>query len=231
METYHALTPIAPPEQPIDGAAEQHAVAPVEPPVPEPEPSEPPATIVNHTIEELAREGARRMLEQALAVEVDEFLGRPRYERRMLAEHGYRNGYGRPRAVAIGTWPVEVRAPRIRDLPDDEPPFHSAILPRRRMLSAETQRLFARLYLEGLSSGDFEPAFRELLGEYATLSSSTILRLKEEWAAEYAAWRVRPLSARYAYIWSDGIYLGAGLEPENSCLLVVVGAREDGRKE
>ncbi len=110
-------------------------------------------------------------------------------------------------------------------------PFRSSILPRRRMLSAETQRLFARLYLEGLSSGDFEPAFRELLGEQAPLSPSTILRLKEEWAAEYAAWRVRPLSASYAYIWSDGIYLGAGLEPEHSCLLVVVGAREDGRKE
>lgn len=236
METYHALTPVAssrqPAEkflQPAEDEAGQHAIAQAH--APEPEPSEPPAAIVNQTLEELAREGARRMLERALAAEVDEFLGRPRYERRLLAEHGYRNGYGRPRPVAIGTWPVEVRPPRIRDLPDDAPPFHSAILPRRRMLSAETQRLFARLYLEGLSSGDFEPTFRELLGEYATLSSSTILRLKEEWASEYAAWRVRPLTARYAYIWSDGIYLGAGLEPENSCLLVMVGAREDGRKE
>jgi len=72
-------------------------------------------------------------------------------------EHGYRNGYGRPRAVAIGTWPVEVRAPRIRDLPDDEPPFHSAILPRRRMLSAETQRLFARLYLEASAPATSSP--------------------------------------------------------------------------
>ena len=132
----------------------------------------------------------------------------------LLADHGYRNGYGKPRRVAIGTWPLEVRPPRISDLPPEAPPFHSSILPRRRMLSAETQRLFARLYLEGLSSGDFEPAFRELLGEAAPLSSSTILRLKEEWASEYAAWRVRPLTARYAYCWADGIYLGAGLEPE-----------------
>ena len=233
METYHALTPVAPSDPPTN-EVDAHALAPVDPKPDEPEPAEAtdqPATIVNQTLEELAREGARRMLERALATEVDEFLGRTRYERRMLAEHGYRNGYGRPRAVAIGTWPVEVRAPRIRDLPDDAPPFHSSILPRRRMLSADTQRLFARLYLEGLSSGDFEPAFRELLGETATLSSSTILRLKDEWAVEYAAWRVRALTARYAYIWADGIYLGAGLEPENSCLLVVVGAREDGRKE
>ena len=182
METYHALTPVASSRQPADDPTDQLSVDPLQPPAlaaaAEPEPAEPPAAVVNQTLEELAREGARRMLERALAVEVDEFLGRPRYERRMLAEHGYRNGYGRPRPVAIGTWPVEVRAPRIRDLPDDAPPFHSSILPRRRMLSAETQRLFARLYLEGLSSGDFEPAFRELLGEYATLSSGTILRLK-----------------------------------------------------
>ncbi|MDH4334910.1 MAG: IS256 family transposase [Chloroflexota bacterium] len=226
---------IAPSERPNDGT-DQHAIATTttsaRPEEPEPtQLDEQPAAVVNTTLEELAREGARRMLERALAAEVDEFLGRSRYQRRLLAEHGYRNGYGRPRAVAIGTWPVDVRAPRVRDLPEDLEPFHSSILPRRRMFSAETQRLFARLYLEGLSSGDFEPAFRELLGETAPLSSSTILRLKDEWAAEYAAWRVRPLSARYAYIWADGIYLGAGVELENSCLLVVVGAREDGRKE
>lgn len=170
-------------------------------PANEREPTQPaaqPAAVVNATLEELAREGARRMLKRALATEVDEFLGRSRYQRRLLAEQGYRNGYGRPRAVAIGTWPVAVRAPRVRDLPEDAEPFHSSILPRRRMLSAETQRLFARLYLEGLSSGDFEPAFRELLGETAPLSGSTILRLKDEWATEYAAWRVRLLTARYA---------------------------------
>ncbi len=232
METYHALTPIARSEPPAPGASQAPTATPDQSSSEtDREPAEPPATIVNTTLEELAREGARRMLERALAVEVDEFLGRPRYERRLLAAHGYRNGYGKPRRVAIGTWPIEVRPPRISDLPAEAEPFHSALLPRRRMLSAETQRLFARLYLEGLSSGDFEPAFRELLGESAPLSSSTILRLKEEWAAEYAAWRVRPLSARYAYLWADGIYLGAGLEPEHSCLLVIVGAREDGRKE
>jgi putative transposase len=235
METYHALTPLAP-SQPSPNGTEEHAITATAQPKPAdgPDPNQPeehPAAVVNQTLEELAREGARRMLERALAAEVDEFLGRSRYQRRVLEMHGYRNGYGRSRAVAIGTWPVEVRAPRVRDVPDDGEPFHSSILPRRRMLSAETQRLFARLYLEGLSSGDFEPAFRELLGETAPLSGSTILRLKDEWATEYAAWRVRPLSARYAYIWADGIYLGAGIELENSCLLVVVGAREDGRKE
>ena len=85
--------------------------------------------------------------------------------------------------------------------------------------------------VEGLSSGDFEPAFRRLLGEKAPLSASTIVRLKDTWADEYAAWQCRPITARYAYIYADGIYLGAGLEEEKSCLLVVIGAREDGAKE
>jgi transposase-like protein len=186
--------------------------------------------VITDTLESIAREGARAMLERMLAEEVDAFLGRPRYAKGGPAT-GYRNGYGREREVGIGTWSVPVRAPRVSDPPEGSEPFSSAILPKRRYLSTETQRLFARLYLEGLSSGDFEPAMRELMGEAATLSASTIIRLKAEWQTEYAAFRSRPISRRYAYIWCDGIYLGAGLEPQNSCMLVVIGAREDGRKE
>lgn len=129
--------------------------------------------VINDTLETLAREGARARLDQALRAEVDEHLGRARYARGP-AFTGYRNGYARPRQIGIGTWSVAVRQPRIRDTPVDALPFSSAILPRRRYLSASTQRLFARLYLEGLSSGDFEPAFRELLGERAPLSASTM---------------------------------------------------------
>lgn len=164
-----------------------------------------------------------------LAEEVDAFLGRPRYA--CGATTGYRNGYAREREVGIGTWSVPVRQPRVSDLPEGGAPFESAILQKRRYLSTETQRLFARLYLEGLSSGDFEPAMRQLMGDAATLSASTIIRLKAEWAVEYETFRSRPITRRYAYIWSDGIYLGAGLEKEDSCLLVVIGAREDGREE
>jgi putative transposase len=186
--------------------------------------------VITDTLESIAREGARLMLERMLTEEVDEFLGRPRYAKGGRAT-GYRNGHGREREVGIGTWSVPVRQPRVSDLPPGSEPFASAILPKRRYLSMETQRLFARLYLEGLSSGDFEPAFRGLMGEEATLSPSTIIRLKTEWQAEYETFRSRPISDRYAYIWSDGVYLGAGLEKEHSCLLVVIGAREDGRKE
>jgi transposase-like protein len=170
------------------------------------------------------------MLARMLAEEIDEVLGRGRYAPGGR-ETGYRNGYAREREIGIGTWSVPVRAPRVSDLPEGSAPFESAILPKRRYLSQDTQRLFARLYLEGLSSGDFEPAMRELMGEKATLSESTILRLRSEWSAEYAAFRARPLTGRYAYIWCDGIYLGVGTDPEHSCLLVVIGAREDGHKE
>jgi putative transposase len=182
------------------------------------------------SIEELAREGARRILERALAAEVDAYLGRARYER-ARAPRGYRNGHARPREVGIGTWSVEVRPPRVRQLAPHEEAFRSRILPHRRYWSQTTQRLFARLYLEGLSSGDFEPAFRSLVGERAPLSPNTMLRLKAEWQAEYEAWRRRPLTERYVYVWADGIYLDAGLEPERSCLLIVLGARVDGAKE
>lgn len=186
--------------------------------------------VIPDTLEAVAREGARRMLQRALEVEVDVALGRARYAPGGV-ETGYRNGHGRPREIGIGTWSVEVRPPRISDLPAGSEPFSSALLPKRRYLSQDTQRLFARLYLEGLSSGDFEPAFRELLGERAPLSGSTILRLKATWEADYRAWRSRPIEGRFAYVWCDGLYLGAGLEPENSCVLVVIGARSDGRKE
>ncbi len=186
--------------------------------------------IVLDTLGMVAREGAQRMLQRALEDEVQAFLGRDRYAPGGRGT-GYRNGHGRAREIGIGTWSVEVRPPRISALPPGAEPFNSGLLPRRRYLSQDTQRLFARLYLEGLSSGDFEPAFRQLLGERATLSGSTILRLKAAWEADYRVFRSRPIEGTFAYLWADGIYLGAGLEPEDSCLLVIVGAREDGRKE
>ena len=187
-------------------------------------PAPTPGAVIPDTLEAVACEGARRMLERALELEVDVFLGRLRYAPGGR-DSGYRNGHGRPREIGIGTWSVEVRPPRVSDLPPGAEPFSSALLPKRRYLSLETQRLFARLYLEGLSSGDFEPAFRELLGEKAPLSASTIIRLKATWAADYEAWRTRPIRARYGYLYADGLYLGAGLEPESSCLLVIVGVR------
>lgn len=92
--------------------------------------------------------------------------------------------------------------------------------------------MFARLYLNGLSSGDFKPVFRALLGEDAPLSSSAILHLKDEWAAKYRAWQTRSLTKhRYPYLWRDGVYIGCGEERDKGMLPCVLEVREDGRKE
>lgn len=188
---------------------------------------------VHDALEDLVQEGARRMLAAALEEEVNAFLGRHRYERGR-AFRGYRNGYHSPREVTVGLGPVEVRAPRVAQVPAEVAPqgFQSQVVRRYQRASQTTQRLFARLYLEGLATGDFEPVFRELVGETTALSANAVVRLKERWGEEYEAWRRRPLwEHQYAYIWGDGIYLGAGMEKEKTALLCILGAREDGEKE
>jgi transposase-like protein len=173
------------------------------------------------------------MLAVALEEEVNTFLGRQHYKRGKEFR-GYRNGYHRPRELTVGLGPVKVRAPRVAKVPPDVAPqgFQSQIVRRYQRASETTRRLFARLYLEGLATGDFEPVFRELVGETMALSPNTIVRLKERWEQEYEAWRKRPLwEHRYAYVWADGVYLDAGTEVDKTALLCVVGARDDGEKE
>lgn len=185
---------------------------------------------VQDALEAYVREGARRMLASALEEEVSAFLCRGRYQRKKEFK-GYRNGYHPSRELTVGLSPVEVRVPRVSDVPAGGR-FESQIVRRYERASRRTQQLFARLYMEGLSSGDFEPVFRELVGESTALSANAVVRLKEEWSEEYEAFRHRVLSDhRYAYIWADGIYVGAGMEKEKTALLCVLGAREDGVKE
>jgi transposase-like protein len=188
---------------------------------------------VHDTLEAVVREGARRMLVAALEEEVTAFLGRRRYERGG-AFRGYRNGAHLPRQVTVGVGAVDVRVPRVADVPPAVAAdgFQSQIVQKYQRASATTQRLLVRLYLEGLATGDFAPVFRELVGETTALSPTAIVRLKEQWADEYAAWRTRALGDhQYAYIWADGVYLDAGQEDERTALLCVLGAREDGEKE
>ena len=181
------------------------------------------------TLDVLAREGAQRMLIGALEQEVEEFLGRARYARAEGERRGYRNGAGQPRKIALGCGTVEVRAPRVRDTKE---PFNSQILPRYQRASAAIRALLPELYLQGLATGDFEPALRSLLGEAAPVSPASIVRLKERWAQEYAAWKDRSLTDhQYAYLWADGLYLKAGPEAEHIAVLIVIGVREDGQKE
>ena len=189
--------------------------------------------VVEDLLESISREGARRMLAASLEEEVNKFLGRGRYERGDEFR-GYRNGYHPSRELTVGVSAVEVKVPRVRDVPAEVSPdgFESKIVRRYERTSRQTQDLFRKLYLEGLSTGDFEPVFRELVGETAALSRNAIVRLKQRWEEEYRVWRSRMLAEhRYAYIWADGVYLGAGVDREKTALLCVVGAREDGVKE
>lgn len=188
----------------------------------------------------LVREGARQMLVAVLEAEVTEFLGRQRYERSSgstspsdiafeSGRGGYRNGYGKSRRVTLGTGTVTVRAPRVRD---SEEPFASQVLPAYRRRSRAVQELIPELYVQGLATGDFEPALRGLLGETAALSPSTVVRLKAQWESEYEAWRTRSLSdQQYAYLWCDGVYPKAGLQGDKTAFLVVLGCDEQGKKE
>lgn len=179
-------------------------------------------------LDAIAREGARLMLVSTLDAEVNEFLGRQRYERRELSI-GYRNGYGKERRVTLGSGTVSIRAPRVRD---SEEPFHSAVLPSYQRQSKAVKELIPELYVHGLSTGDFEPALRGLLGEGAALSPSTVVRLKAHWESEYEAWRKRSLrDHRYAYLWCDGVYPKAGLQGDKTAFLIVLGVNENGEKE
>jgi transposase-like protein len=183
-------------------------------------------------LERLVREGARKLLQAALEAEVDEFLGRRRYQR--TEEHrGYRNGHLPKRTIGVGMGAVEIKLPRVSDVPPEVRPdgFHSEIVAKYQRRSRTQARLLARLYLEGLASGDFEPVFRALVGETAALSPSSILKLKADWQQEYAAWKKRPLRGRYVYLYADGFYVKAGPERDRTAVLVVLGVDEQGHKE
>lgn len=142
---------------------------------------------------------------------------------------GYRNGYGKPRRLALTSGTVTVRRPRVRGL---EERFESAVLPLFARRTEEVGALLPELYLHGLAQGDFELALRGLLGDGAPLSPSSIARLRAQWQLDHDAWTQRRLDAQdVVYLWADGLYVKAGLEREKAALLVVLGAFADGHKE
>ena len=163
--------------------------------------------------------------------EVTELLGREKSERRRAVDAvaGYRNGYGKPRRVAMSSGTITVRRPRVRGL---EERFESRVLPLFLRRTKEVGALLPELYLHGLAEGYFELAMRGLLGEGAPLSKSSIRRLRRGWTEEFGAWSRRPLEDReVVYMWADGIYVKAGLERDKAAVLVVIGAMRDGSKE
>jgi transposase-like protein len=189
-------------------------------------------------IDEIVREGARRMLAEALKAEVDAYIAQFADQR---DEHGrrlvVRNGYHQSREVLTSAGAVEVKAPRVNDKRVDpgtgeRKRFSSAILPPWCRKTPKLAEVLPLLYLHGLSSGDFVPALGQFLGSTAGLSASVITRLTEQWKAEQRAFAERDLSgADYVYLWADGIHVNIRLEEHKLCLLVMIGVRADGRKE
>jgi len=184
-------------------------------------------------LDEIARQGALKMLATALEAEVSAYVDTHRGDR---DERGHaqvvRNGKGRPRKVTIGSGTLKVQAPRVNDRREGER-FSSRILPPYMRRSPKVAEVLPILYLRGLSTGDFREALPVLLGEDASgLSASNITRLVEVWGEEYDGFRRRDLSDRdYVYVWVDGIHLNIRLEDDRLCLLVMIGARPDGTKE
>jgi len=189
---------------------------------------------VTQTLDELAREGARRMIAAALEAEVEQYV---EALRPLRDENGHalvvRNGRSHhERTVHLGAGRVKIQAPRV----DDRRPGHrfsSRILPPYMRRSPRLEEAVPVLYLRGLSTGDFSEAMEALLGSEASgFSATTITRLLRVWQEEYRAWRKRSLAGKeYVYLWADGVYFNIRLEEDRLACLVIVGVLPDGRKE
>ena len=185
------------------------------------------------------RSGARRLLAQAVEAEAEAFLAEMKGVRLPDGrERVVRHGHGPERLVQTGIGPVPVRRAKLRDRGAGEGGgerirFASAILPRWARRTRSLDALLPILYLRGVSMGDFGEALAALLGKDApNLSPSAIARLRGEWEADHARWQRRDLSARhYVYLWADGVYLQARMEPQAECMLVLIGATPEGKKE
>ncbi len=189
-------------------------------------------------LDEVLRQGARQMLVKAVEAEVTAYIETHQHEvdqdgRRLVV----RNGHARERTIVSGVGQLKIQAPRVDDRRVDEQGrrfrFTSQILPPYLRRTKSVEELIPWLYLKGISTGDFSEALEALLGPDAPgLSATTVVRLKDVWRREYEAWSKRDLSGqRFVYIWADGIYSNVRLDDERQCLLVVMGALEDGRKQ
>jgi transposase-like protein len=189
-------------------------------------------------LDEIVREGARRMLAVALEAEVDAYVEAFANE---VDEHGrrlvVRNGRARPRTVSTAAGAIAIAAPRVHDRradPEhsDRHRFRSALVPPWCRKSPKVSEVLPLLYLHGMSTGDFAPALTEFFGSAAGLSASVITRLTKQWQAEREEFAQRDLhTVDYVYVWADGVHFNVRLEEDRLCCLVIVGVRTDGTKE
>jgi putative transposase len=185
---------------------------------------------------EILRAGAQKMLAEMIQHEVEDWLAehahlRDEQGRRQVV----RNGYLPQRKITTGIGPLEVQQPRVRDRRrgDEAEPFNSKILPPYLRKTKSMEELIPWLYLKGVSTGDFSEALKALVGpDCPGLSASTVTRLKGVWEQEFQEWSKRPLEGKqYVYVWADGVHFNIRLEEDRQCILVLMGATADGKKE
>ncbi len=178
-------------------------------------------------LEEICRQKIGEIIQAALIAEADEFLGR-------IADvvgkrtSGYRDGYEEQRTISYGSTPVGIRRPRVRG---SEVPFESEILPPYKRRFPELDKTMHELWLQGLSTRDFEPSLRALLGETTPLSPSTVSRVNKQFLDDYRAWSRRSIADEYVYLWADGVYLDAGAEDQRRVMLAIIGVDTNGDKD
>ncbi len=196
-----------------------------------------PETFVDDPITQIIRQGARKLLAQALAVEIELFINQyAELKDASGKQRVVKNGYRPERQIQSGIGPVPVKAPRARDRhpePEERISFTSAILPPYLRKAKSIDELIPWLYLKGISTGDFTEALQALLGtDCPGLSATTVTRLVAIWQDEQRDWSKRALSGKhYVYIWADGIHFNIRLEEDRQCILVLMGATADGVKE
>jgi len=193
--------------------------------------------VVIATIEQVAREGARRALQKAIEDEVAEYVNGAESER---DEAGHRlvvrNGHKPPRTILSGLGPIEVKQPRVNDRRVDENGvrfrFTSRILPPYLRKTKSIEELVPWLYLKGISTGEMDDALVHLGFDGRGLSATSVTRMTELWQHEYDEWSKRDLSGKhYVYLWADGLYFGCRLSDDRPCVLVLMGTTQDGTKE
>src|SRR5450755_2487283 len=193
---------------------------------------------IDDPLTNILRSGARQLLAQAIELEAEAFLAEMKDFR--LADgrdRVVRHGHGPERTIQTGIGAIEVARVKIRDrgaASDGERiRFTSAILPLWARRTRSLDALLPVLYLRGISTGDFQEALAALLGKDApNLSPAVVSRLTAEWQGEYGHWQKRDLSARrYLYVWADGVFLQARMEDHSECMLVLIGATPEGKKE
>jgi transposase-like protein len=193
--------------------------------------------VVHFTLEQIARDGARRALQKAIEDEVADYIEAHKHH---VDESNHRlvvrNGHHQPRTIKSGVGPIEVHQPRVDDRRVDENGvrfrFTSRILPRYLRKTKAIEDLVPWLYLKGISTGEMSDALVHLGFDGSGLSPTSVTRMLQVWQGEYDDWSKRDLSGKhYVYLWADGLYFGCRLSDDRPCLLVLMGALADGRKE